>query len=58
MRLFGTARLAINAGKSKFVYNAWWITFDEAATKILGNGFAKNAVIFSVDNTSSPHTEN
>ena len=56
--LFGTAKLVRNAIKSKFTYNCWGIAFDGEGSWRFGIDFARNAVIFGVDNSSSSHTDN
>ena len=56
--LFCTVRLTKNADKSKFNYNDLRVTFDGKCICSYGNNFARNVVIFSVDNTSSSHTDN
>ena len=55
--LFGTVKLARNATNSKFTYNGWIIAFDGEFSLSFGNDFARNGVIFDVDNSSSFHTE-
>ena len=56
--LFGTVKLARNAIKSKFTYSGGGIAFNEERSLSFGNDFARNVVIFSVDNISSSHTGN
>ena len=51
-------KLARNAIKSKFIYNGRGIVFDGKGLWSFGNGFARNVVIFVVDNTSSSYTDN
>ena len=55
---FGTVRLVRNTIKSKFIYNGQGITFDGERKWSFCNYFARNDVIFDVDNTSSSHTDN
>ena len=43
--------------KSKFNYNSLGIGFDGEDSWSFGNGFAKNIVIFGVNNSSSSHTD-
>ena len=54
----GTVKLARNAIKSKFIYNGRGIVFDGKGLWSFGNGFARNDVIFVVDNSSSSYTDN
>ena len=39
----------------KHVYSGYGIAFDSAGSWSFGNGFARNVVIFGVDNSSSSH---
>ena len=52
--LFGTVKLVRNTIKSKFTCTVQVIAFDSS----FGNDFARNVVIFGVDNSSSSHTDN
>ena len=56
--ILGTVKLARNAIKSKFIYYGRGIVFDGKGLWSFGNGFARNVVIFVVDNTSSSYTDN
>ena len=56
--LFGTVKLERNAIKSKFTYNGRGIAFDGEGSWSFGNDFARNVVVFGVDNSSSSHTDN
>ena len=56
--ILGTVKLARNAIKSKFIYNGRGIVFDGKGLWSFGNGFARNDVIFVVDNSSSSYTDN
>ena len=51
-------KLVRNAIKSKFIYNGWENEFDGKGSWSFGNDFARNVVIFGVDNSSSSHTDN
>ena len=44
--------------QSKWEYSGYGIVFDGTGSWSFSNGFAKNVVIFGVDNTSSSHTDN
>ena len=48
--LFGTVKLKRNADKNKFTYNDREIAFNGKVVRNFGNGFARNIVIFGVDN--------
>ena len=56
--LFGTVKLVRNTTKSRFTCNVRVIAFDGEGSWSFGNGFARNVVIFGVDNSSSSHTDN
>ena len=53
-----TVKLVRNGIKNKFSYNGWGIAVDAEGSWSFGNNFARNAVIFAVDNSSSWHTYN
>ena len=50
-------KLVRNAIKSKFIYNDWGIAFD-GGSRSFDNDYARNVVIFGVDNSSSSHRDN
>ena len=56
--LFGTVKLVSNAIKRKFIHNGQGIVFDGEDSWIFRNDFARNVVIFGVDNSSLFHTDN
>ena len=56
--LFGTVKLVRNKIKSKFTYNGRGIAFDGEGSWSFDDDFARNVVIFGVDNSSSYHTDN
>ena len=56
--LFGTVKLVRNTVESIFTYNGLGIVFDGKCSWSFGNDFARNVVIFVVDNSSSSHTHN
>ena len=56
--LFGTVKLVRNTDKSNFTDNIWGIACDGEDMWSFGNNFARNVVIFGLDNTSSSHTDN
>ena len=39
-------------------FNGWGIAFDEEVSGSFDNKFARNVAIFSIDNSSSYHTDN
>ena len=56
--LFSAANIVKNSDEEKWVYNGYGIAFDCAGLWNFDNEFAKNVVIFGVDNSSSSHTDN
>ena len=44
--------------KIKYGFSSNAIGFDELGSWNFGNNFARNVIIFSVDNSSSSHTDN
>ena len=56
--LFVTIKLVRNAIKSKFTYNGRGIAFDGEDSWSFGNDFARDVLIFGIDNNSSSHTDN
>ena len=55
--IFSIVKLVRNTIKRKFSYNSQEIVFDGEGSWSFGNDFARNALIFCVDNNSS-HTDN
>ena len=55
---FGTVKLVRNETKSKFIYDGQGIAFDVKDSWSFDKDFARNAVIFGVDNSSSSHPDN
>ena len=56
--LFGPLKLLRNAVKSKVIYNGRIIAFNGEGSWSFDNEFARNAVIFGFDNSSSFYTNN
>ena len=56
--LFGATNVAKNSYKEKYVYKGYGITFDSTAWWSFGNGTARNAIDFDVDNSLSSHVDN
>ena len=54
---FGGANIVKNSDKSKYVYSDYGIAFDGAGSQSFGNDFARNVVIFGVDNSSLCHAD-
>ena len=50
--LFGSTNIVKNIDIEKWLYSGWGIAFDRAGLWNLGNDFARNVVIFGVDNSS------
>ena len=47
-----------NIDKEKYVYSGYGIKCDSAGSWSFDNDFARNVIIFGVDNSSSSHTNN
>ena len=56
--LFEATNIVKNSDEEKYVYSAYGITFDSGGSWNFDNDFARNVVIFGVDNSSSPHSDN
>ena len=56
--LFGATNIVKNCDKSKNVYSGYGIAFGGLGSWSFGNNFARNVVIFGVNNSSSSHTGN
>ena len=56
--LFGATSVVKNKDKEKYVYRGYRIIFDKASLWSFDNGIARNAIISSVDNSSSSHAYN
>ena len=54
--LFGAINKVKNRDKEKFVHSGYQIIFDTAGLWSFSNDFARNVVIFGVDNSSSSHS--
>ena len=57
--LFGSVKLTKNANPDKYCYSGYSIGFDARGSFSLagGGGFAKNAIIFGADISSSVHSD-
>ena len=56
--LFRATNIVKNSDKGKYVYSGCGITFDSAGSWSFDNDFARNVIIFGVDNSSSSHSDN
>ena len=56
--LIGATNIVKNSDKEKYVYSRYQITFDSAGSSSFDNDFARNVIIFGVDNSSSSHSGN
>ena len=50
--------IAKNSDKSKYVYSGNGIAFNGLGSWSFGNDFARNFIIFGIDNSSTSHTNN
>ena len=56
--MFGATNIVKRSDKSKYVYTTYGIAFDGASSWSFGNDFARNVMIFGVDNSSSSYFDN
>ena len=56
--LFEATNMVINSDKEKYVFSGYRITFDSAGSWSFDNDFARNVIIFGVDNSSLSHSDN
>ena len=56
--LFGATSIVKNSDEKKWVRSGYGIAFDGEGECIFGNDYARNVIIFGVDNSSSSHAEN
>ena len=56
--LFRATNIVKNSDKEKCVCSGYGITFDSAGSWSFGNDFARNVIIFDVDNSSLFHCDN
>ena len=56
--MFCLTSIAKNSDKEKWVSSSYGITFNNAGSWNYGNDFARNVVIFGVDDNSSSHANN
>ena len=51
--MFGATSIVKNSDKEKWLDNGYRIAFDKKGTWRFGNDYARNVIIFGVDNSSS-----
>ena len=56
--MFGATNIVKTSDKAKWFISSYGIAFDGAGPWIFVNDFARNVVIFGVNNSSSSHSEN
>ena len=56
--MFGVTNIVKKSDKEKYVYSRYRIAFDGKGELSFGNDYARNVVIFEVDNSSSSHADN
>ena len=56
--LFEGTNVVKNSDKENYVYSACGITLDSAGSWSFDNDFARNVIIFGVDNSSPSHSDN
>ena len=56
--MFGTINIAKSCDKEKHVCSGYRIAFDGKGEWNFNNDYARNVIVFGVDNSSSPHTNN
>ena len=54
--LFGATNIVTHCDKGKYLYCRYGITFYSAGSLSFDNGFARNVIIFDVDNSSWSHS--
>ena len=55
--LFASTNIMKYNDKENYVYNDYGIAFDGKSKWSFGNGFARNVIIFGIDNSSSSQTD-
>ena len=56
--MFGATNVVKSRDKEKYVYGGYGITFHSGGSWTFDNDFARNFIIFGVDNSSSSHVDN
>ena len=55
---FRATNIVKNSDKEKYVYSGYGITLDSAGSWSFNNDFARNNIIFGIDNSSLSHADN
>ena len=55
---FGSTNIAKDNDKEQYVYSSYGIAFDGKCPWSFNDDFARNIIIFGVDNSSASHTDN
>ena len=55
--MFSATNIIKNSDKEKYMYGGYGIAFEGKDKWSFGNDYARNGVIFGVDNSSSSHNE-
>ena len=56
--LFGKTNIVKNIDKKQYLYSGYRIIFDTVDSWSFGNDYARNVMIFGVDNNSLSHSDN
>ena len=56
--LFGATNIVKNSDKEKYVYSEYGITFNRWVSWSFDNNYARNVIIFGLDNSSLSHADN
>ena len=56
--MFGANNIVKNNDKNKYMYSTYGIAFDGKGAWSFGNYFARNVIIFGVDNGSWSYSDN
>ena len=56
--MFGATNIVKNNHKEKYLYTDYGIAFDGKGEWSFDNDYARNVIIFGVDNTSSSYADN
>ena len=56
--MFAATNIVKNSDKEKYVYSSYRIEFDGKGEWSFGKNYAKNVIIFGIDNSPSSHIDN
>ena len=56
--MFGASNIVKNSDVGKYLYSGYGIVFDGKGEWNFDNDYARNVIIFGIDNTSSSHADN